>query len=67
MPISMTCAPEAFRPSLSAATSSGPERRPSRPTANVGAPRWRASEPSARPMACTIAGVSVRPTMPRTS
>ena len=39
MPTSMTSAPAAIRPSVSAAMSSGPESRPSRHTANVGALR----------------------------
>ncbi len=56
MPTSITLAPALRRPSASAAASSGPDRRPSRPIANVSRPRSRASVPRPWPTARTIAG-----------
>jgi len=67
MPMSITLAPLERMPSASAAASSGPDNRPSRPTTNVSRPCFRASEPSAWPMSRTIGAVSVLPTTPRMS
>jgi hypothetical protein len=67
MPMSMTSQPLPARPRASAATSSGPDSRPSRPTTTRVWLRARAALPMAWPMRSTIAGVSVFPTIPRMS
>ena len=59
--------PAARMPSISAPASSGPDSRPSRPTAMALSPASRARVPSPWPTARQTAGVSVLPTMPRMS
>ena len=59
----VTCAPSAARPATSAASSSGPDSRVSRPTTNRSAPSTRAA---ARPSASTTSGVRSRFATPRT-
>src|SRR5262245_40757366 len=62
-PSSATSAPSDARPALSAASSSGPERRVSRPTAKRSPPSTRAA---ARPSARASSGVSSALATPRT-
>ncbi len=67
MPISITPMPVERRPSIRAADSFGPDRRPSRPTTTCDTPRSAAVEPTAAPMACTASIVRVESTTPRMS
>ncbi len=67
MPMSTTSQPLRAMPRASAADSSGPERRPSRPMTKRFCLLASASLPRAWPMRSTISGVSVLPTMPRMS
>src|SRR5262245_46507965 len=67
MPMSCTSTPLARRPFASACASSGPDRRPSRPTAMPVPPAFRTSVPIARPISSTVGAESCRPTTPRMS
>ncbi len=67
MPMSITPVPVERMPSISAADSWGPERRPSRPTTTCVTPRSAAVDPTAAPIARTASIVSVTSTTPRMS